>query len=281
MSATFYFKCKGVRNMDVFGKYYTFNGISSSKYNVMLCSFESSYLDRETGLNYETNRTDITVNKPTVQVYNKKYSDVLQFDITLIRNNQEEFSAAERREIVSWMTSPDSPTLFTITDCEDDGVKYHENIEYFCVCVGCSEKFVNGVVGLVFSMECNAPYGFSPIETTNFISTTSTTVTINNTSDELNQYYYPIITVRATGNGTVKFTNNQFPDESMEIQMVTGQSLTIDNMLGNIVDESDLFDYSTDTNLVWLKLKHGENKITITGNATGSIKCRYVRKVGI
>ena len=67
----------------------------------------------------------------------------------------------------------------------------------------------------------------------------------------------------------------------MEIQMVTGQSLTIDNQLGNIVDESDLFDYSTDTNLIWLKLKHGENKITIAGNATGSIKCRYVRKVGI
>ena len=146
--------------MDVFGKYYTFNGISSSKYNVMLCSFESSYLDRETGLNYETNRTDITVNKPTVQVYNKKYSDVLQFDITLIRNNQEEFSAAERREIVSWMTSPDFPTLFTITDCEDDDVKYHENIEYFCVCVGCSEKFVNGVVGLVFTNRNNEFYQY-------------------------------------------------------------------------------------------------------------------------
>ena len=63
--------------------------------------------------------------------------------------------------------------------------------------------------------------------------------------------------------------------------MLKDQKLIVDNKYGKITDELNQFDFSKDTNLVWLKLAPGLNKITVTGNAKGIVKCRYIRKVGI
>ena len=67
----------------------------------------------------------------------------------------------------------------------------------------------------------------------------------------------------------------------MELSVKNGQTLIIDNNACDITDNLGLFSYGTDTNLKWISLVSGNNVLTITGNATGEIKCRYPRKVGI
>ena len=39
--------------MNVFGKYFEYDGVSSDIYNVILCSFEEVGNTRETGINYD------------------------------------------------------------------------------------------------------------------------------------------------------------------------------------------------------------------------------------
>lgn len=268
--------------MNVHGRNFTYDGKNSADYGVILCTFETRNSLKETNITYKINRSDFTPYKSVSNIYSKSYEDVLTFDVGICKCNGAKFSPDERREIVAWMTSPNSPALFTITDftTSDFSDNYHEDIEYFCNAVAYQE-FVptEAVRGLLFSMECNTSYGFSPEEKTPFSE--NSTIIIFNSSDELQQDYYPIIELTGTANGIVKIKNDQFPNDVMELSVMNNQTLLIDNQYGIITDESGKFDFSKDTNLTWLRLAPGMNKIQISGNAKGFFRCRYIRKVGI
>lgn len=266
--------------MNVYGKSFTYSGRNSNDFGVVLCSFETSDTMRDTAIDYTVNKSELTPNRSIANYYNHKFSDVMQFSVGVCKCQGDPFTEAERREIVGWLTSSKGYQLFHVQDFP--GNDYHQNIDYFATCVGYKEFTPNGAInGMSFDFECNAPYGFSPEEVTNFDITTTGTVTINNTSDEWNEDYYPILELEGKSTGTVNITNNVYPDTIMELKIKNGQRLLIDNQDGDITDNVGIFDYSTDTNLKWLRLKHGENVITISGNVKGCIKCRYIRKVGI
>lgn len=268
--------------MNVFGKLFEFDGVSSDKYGVMLCSFETSNNTKETAISYNLNIGDITPNRPVANYYNKQYKQPLEFKITLskICNENKRFSIEEQRKIIRWITSPVNFRKFKI--CDYNGNMYHYAIEYYCICIDYQEVIINdNLVGMIFSFQCNAPYGFYKEDITKFISTTSTSIIINNYSDEREMVYYPKIEVTGISTGDITICNNAIPDKIMELSLHNGQTLCIDNELCDITDNTNQFKYSTDTNLVWIGLLPGKNEITITGSAQGQFVCRYPRKVGI
>lgn len=270
--------------MNVVAKGFTFNGISSSQYDIAMCTINSTKNSNDSLMTWDINKSEITPHRHSPNYYCKRPSDVLKFDITLVKCNGESFSSSERREIVNWLTSPRTYSLLTIEDF-DNSNKYHDNIEYFAIVTGYSEFTpMNNVYGMTFNFECNSMYGYSPLLTTPFTSTTSqnAVIYIDNTSDEEQTDYYPIISLQGTSSGEVTLTNNIYPYEVMMLQVKNGQDLLIDCERGDIKDlNTHLFDYETDTNLIWLKLANGLNTITITGDCTGEFQCRYIRKVGI
>ena len=67
----------------------------------------------------------------------------------------------------------------------------------------------------------------------------------------------------------------------MILKVLQRQKLTIDNAAGTIVDNMNMFRFEDDFNLTWIHLRHGENKISITGNVSGTIQCSFIRKRGI
>ena len=270
--------------MDVFGKSLEFDGVSSEDDNIMLCTLDTPDHNRTSAISYDILSGDITPNRPIPNLYNKKYNKVLEFKITVCKKCviKDRFTTAEQQELIRWFTSPFDFRKFKIIDFEDSD--YHTGIDYFCICNDYGETVINdSICAMFFQFQCNAPYAFLEEESTSFISssTTPTTFTINNKSDELEDDYYPVIEVKGTSTGTVTIKNNSYPDEIMELSVKTGQTLYIDNDESDITDDKDLFDYSTDTNLCWIRLKSGNNVITVTGDCTGNIKCRYPRKVGI
>ena len=241
--------------MIVCGKNFTFNGVNSNIFDFVVCEFDTPELIVDTAISSVLNKTELTPFKSTVNVYNRSYEDVLKFTIAICKPYGEAFREAERREIVGWITSPKYPVLFTVEDELDSD--YHNNIEYFCQCTSYSEFRPNGnICGLIFKMECNAPYGYSPEEVTNFDITTTGTVTINNTSDEWNEDYYPVMEIEGKATETITITNAAYPETIMELKIKNGQRLLIDNQDGDITDNVGIFDYSTDTNLKWLRLKY-------------------------
>lgn len=264
--------------MDAFGKTFTYDGKSLTDFDAIMCSFDSQDTMRDV-LSYTVNKGEITPDRPTPNAYNKAYVDVLTFGVGICKCYGEEFSETERNQIVRWITAPLPYRKFVIQDSEE--FPYHGDTEYFVTCTSYKNYIPNSAVrGMYFEFECNAPYGFSPEESTSF-SSSNPTVTINNQSDETFEDYYPTIELTGNTTGEVTITNSKFPSEVMRLQVRQTQKLTIDCKMGNITDNMDLFDYATDTNLVWLRLSPGENTITVTGNAAGKIKCRYPRKVGI
>lgn len=267
--------------MSVFGKSFNFNNQSSTDYSIILVSFEAPGATRENGLNKTILKGEITPYRPVPNYYTDKYSDVLKFSISVVKADREPFTQDEYRKLVSWMTNVSGYAPFFIEDNDSD---YHTDIDYFVRCVGCTDFVATGdVSGMTIQMECNAPYGFSKEQHTAFTADSdhNAVITINNTSDDLNDDYYPIIEVMGTASGKLQFINANYDDEIFTLQIKNGQKLIIDNQMGTIEDSLDLFDFETDTNLNWLHLKPGNNQITIIGNASGTIKCRYCRKVGI
>lgn len=268
--------------MNVFGKSFTYDGISSETYGLMLCTINSQQISKDSVMSWTINKGEINPHRHKPNYYNRKPSDVLKFDMTVIKRDGSNITAAERSEIIRWMTSPLSHVLLTIEDYEDD-CHYHQDILYYCIVTNYSESVPTGdVTGMTFSFECDSPYGYTSIETTLFASDAMTTITLHNTSDEMYMDYYPTICLKGTGTGEVTITNENYPDEVMILQVKNGQELLIDCNLGDISDLNvGSFDYETDTNLVWLKLSYGENPITITGACEGEFRCQYIRKAGI
>ena len=265
--------------MNVFGKSFEYNGQSSTDYNVQLCTFDSSDENRETAISYSLLTGDITPNRHIPNFYAKKYNEPLEFSISLLKGCGENrpFTTQEQKEIIRWLTSPKEHKLFKVVDY--DGEDYHTDIEYFCLCTSYNEVVINGLTGMEFTFKCNAPFGFYPEQITEFTAPVS--IDVENHSDELFEDYYPVIELECNKTGEVTFTNSSFESDVMTLQCVAGQTLYIDCQLGDITDNLDLFDYSTDTNLIWLKLAHGINTINITGDVAGKIRCRYMRKAGI
>lgn len=268
--------------MNVFGKSFEYDGVSSSDYNVMLCSLEYS-TDRTTGISYNILSGDISPNRPIRNYYNKSYKEPLQFEISICKdvceNNGTYFTSEEQKSIVRWLTSPLDYRELKIEDYDDDS--YHKGICYYCLCLEYKETVINNIVCLSFTFQCNAPYAFYEEQVTSFESTESTTIQILNYSDELELYYYPIVEIIPSETGEISIVNDNFPTETMVLNVRNGQKLLIDNDMCDISDEMGLFNYNTDTNLQWIKLASGNNTIIITGKATGKIRCLYPRKVGI
>lgn len=266
--------------MNLYAKSFTYDGICSSDYDVILVSFESSNeTNRETGITYQTQRSDATFNRDFINYYGRKFGDPLKFTVSLVKESGEAFSDKEYTDIVSWITSPKVPTLFTVEDY--DGDTYHNGLEYFAVCTSFNECKMADVVGLTFQFECDRSYPITSEQTYSF--TAPCTITINNTSEDLYSDCYPIIYVESSefGEQTIQIKNENYPNDAMTLKVKGGQKLTIDNQSGDITDNLGLFNYATDTNLTWIHLKRGENKINITGKTTGEFRCRYVRKRGI
>lgn len=265
----------GGENIDLIAKSFTYNGRSlDSKY--ALGSFDTNDILKETSIKYNTNKTAITPFRSRVGLYSTQFADVLTFEVTILKCNNELLTETEIVDLVDWLT-PMVYHDFIVVDFPES--TYHKNIIYHAVSLGYDEYIAQGgIVALKFYFECDAPYGFAPEVTYEF--TGGVPITIDNKKDDYMDTY-PVIHMTCGSREEVSFRNNQYPEEVMKLQVKSGQVLTIDTQLGIIEDTLDIFDFGKDTNLVWLHLAKGTNIITITGNVTGTITYQNLRKRGI
>lgn len=268
---------KGGEIMNLMAESFTFNGVSLPK-GYVLCAFESVDTIHETSIKLNTNKSKITPFRPQASLYNVQYKDVIAFSVSLMKCNSEKISDNEYISLTEWLLSPVTYCSFTVIDYPE--ITYHQNVIYNAICVGYDEFVVNGnVYGLTFSFECDSPYGYSPEQSYDF--TGNTPFMINNKTEELSEDIYPEIELHCNSTEGVAIKNNSYPEEMMTLKVLEGQTLTIDNKHGLIKDNLDMFNFGTDTNLMWIHLAPGINSITVFGDVTGTIKYRYVRKRGI
>lgn len=270
--------------MNVYGESFTFDTFNSKTYNLALCSMDSTDTIKESIFTWTVNKGEINPNRHRPNYYNIKPSDVLSFDITVIKCDGTSFSPSERRDIIQKMTSPLSHSLLRIKDFSD-GYQYHADIYFRAIVIGYSEIVpVGDISGMKFTFECDSPYGYIDYELiqTNTDNADIFSFDIQNDSDDLYRDYYPTFRLKAASTGLVTITNLNYPDEVMRLNVHNGQELLIDCEQGDIQDLNvDLFNYETDTNLVWIHLSHGMNTIEVSGLDEIIVKCTFNRKVGI
>lgn len=94
--------------MDVFGKSFEFDGVSSEDYNIMLCTLDKPDNNRTSAISYDILSGDIAPNRPIPNLYNKKYNKVLEFKITICKKCmfKDRFTTTEQQELIRWFTSP-------------------------------------------------------------------------------------------------------------------------------------------------------------------------------
>ena len=113
-------------------------------------------------------------------------------------------------------------------------------------------------------------------------------IIINNTSDDINGYIYPIIIIDPHSTGTVTLQNNSdiSSNNILTINVLESDVITIDcrlctfSSLSGVISLSDL-GFQDVGNVYIPKFKYGENNITLSGDADFTFKWREPRKVGI
>lgn len=164
------------------------------------------------GLQREMEQGSTNTYRVEANYYGDRWSDVLQFEIHLMKNpcvynNQDElkFTKNEIRQITRWLTSPHKPQWIKFEykeDVDNDVTNYKcwfSNIETWVV--------GENVYGLKLFVSCTTPFGYTDdIESTYTIGSYSNVIVENN-SDELESYCYPKVIIEPKANTGIYICN--------------------------------------------------------------------------
>ena len=210
--------------MAIFGSSFTYNEKSSDDYGVILCATEA--VDSiPMGLTREGLKGEITSRRPVANWYNTKYSDVLTFDVTITKPENRAFSREEVRDINAWLTGPRTPTLLFFED------EAFDPINFYGVFTDVNNVYGSGILMLKYTFTSNSPYGWSnefqyiynnledkklSVEQGSVTGSGKDLVvavqnngyfSIENSTDELNDFVYPLIAINAYPGHKVSIEN--------------------------------------------------------------------------
>ena len=259
---------------------FSYDGRHSSEFDLVVAGFKVS--DPTLNLKRSTQASTMNKYRSKVNVYGINYDSVLTIEFQMMRDvckyqSQEElkFSRTELRKITSWLTSPTSPRIFHMfsEEPEYDYFGLFTNVEI-------DDDFI-----LNFTFECTTPYALSQEQT----FTIEQEDTINNLSDELEGYVYPVITITPTIYGDHSITIKNVSDDNRaitlnnmklgEVVTMDCQKLTIKNSYGSLLSFDEL-DIEGLNYIYWPRLIAGENQIQVSNGAILEFKFRYPVKVG-
>ena len=274
--------------MAIFGSSFTYNEKSSDDYVVILCATEA--VDSiPMGLTREGLKGEITSRRPVANWYNTKYSDVLTFDVTITKPENRAFSREEVRDINAWLTGPRTPTLLFFED------EAFDPINFYGVFTDVNNVYGSGILMLKYTFTSNSPYGWSnefqyiynnledkklSVEQGSVTGSGKDLVvavqnngyfSIENSTDELNDFVYPLIAINAYPGHKVSIENiNNNTKEKVPLTL-SDLGFSSENLTN--IDNGSL-------GLYWPRLIPGNNKFDIAGECNVAMTFRCPRKVG-
>lgn len=234
----------------------TFNNKSNEDFNLIcdLC-FEggdngetSSFLSRKAV-------TTETYNGAFRRSYAMKYDEVLAPQFTLMKKDFEDFTFAEQRAVLAWLTSKHTASYIDIYMTDDDVAK---GSPAYCLLGGITEIETyklgnNRTVGIMFTFESLHPYALSPLKIIypDKINGTKTYI-LNCESDEVEAMVYPKITIKQDSSLEISTGSEGAPSSADLIknaiyQNTAGENYFIYNFLGGTSVKID--DYLTSSNV--------------------------------
>lgn len=290
--------------MAIFGQSFTYNGISSDDYGIILCAVTQPD-SMPMGLKREVIKGEITSNRPVANWYNAKYSDTLSFEITITKPEDRAFSREEVRDINAWLTGPRTPTLLFFED------EAFDPINYYGIFTDVTDTYGNGIIMLTYTFTADSPYGWSnerEFKCTSSSASSTTKFEIINDTDEFTDFVYPLFEIKSTPGTKITIENTSeisadlkscvfsftFPtklDSTLPIYIDSkrhrfyyknnlGSKIILSlSDLGFTTDQLDNFN-SGSLAMYWIRLIPGTNILNVTGKCDIATTFRCPRKVG-
>ena len=255
-------------------------------------------IDNTFGLNREIVVGNINTIRNKPNHYGVKYTNTLPLKYLIMKdpctnNSQGKLTIKENelREIQRWLTSPKTPKCFTLNK-DDNNVR-----EYYGVFTEVEPYEYGDLYGITVTFTCNAPYGFDKNIVTTSCETTID-LAIDNPTDELCEYIYPIIKITPNQCTTFSIQNKSDNNNIMtfnfdsiynEIEIdCDNQRIIADGILLNLDEVGwsvyEITDYNNVNsgifNLYWLRFVPNVNELTISGNGDFIIEYKTPVKVG-
>lgn len=249
----------------------------------MLASFDE--IDEyASGMERDIQRGDMNRYRFKPNHFGTVYSNVLEFDVTFIKDicngSDLAFTRTEYRAIVDWLTEPEYPSLYHMTDYDEEWADEEE--DYFGVFSNIQNHAFGEVIGITATFSCDSPFAWSHEKTLTFEGIDAQEFTV----DADIEYTYPKIEIipHATDDITIK---NRTEEREITLTplaindkiVIDCEKYTITDYLGRNIYLSELGIYDPSF-LYWPRLLKGANRIDTEGDATITFTYREARKVG-
>lgn len=279
--------------MSVFCTEFIYDGISSREYDIIICSFDGGQSGEMTiGNNIEFT----TFKSPNSNRWMKTgalYNEQLTFSFHICKNpcnniyKDKFFTERELSFLIRWLVRKDYKWLQFIQEG-------YENIFYNCQINAQRYMFAGKCYGLTLTVTCDAPFGWSQNMNTTISSSTSKTVYLYDSSDEIGEIY-PSVDIYIKENNQNISIENYLTGSNLTISnCVPGEHITMNEMkikssecLKNN-DDNYIGNHTTifnDFNYKWFTLgntfDNRENEIKVTGNCDVILNWRVPRKAVI
>lgn len=246
---------------------FTYNGISSSTYNMYLIRNDNNYIQIPFGVK-RTVITEKAINNPKPYFFGVN-EEVLKFRVKI--GFEGEWTDDIRKDVANWLFQ-DEYKPFISPDNTD--------IIYYCMPVGDASLYLTylsqGYVELEF--ECNSPYAYSPVQEQIFdlsAIAVPTQITLSNNSN-IAKYYYPEIEIVKIETGDVSLKN--ISNNNIEFKFTglqNNETVYVDNDRKRIITSLiGVYRYSA-FNKNWLMLVSGENTIEVTGKCRITVRSQF------
>lgn len=253
---------------------FTFAGESSEMYGLMLYDFgDKGQSDVPFG-----NKASIVETRTNSRIqpihFGVKYHETpLQFK--LVFGSEHELDRYDMETISLWLTGHQDYQWLTIHQPDLEGVQFR------CLITELT-PLTHGWLPYAFeaTVLCDCPYAYGlPFERQYTISDTTDILVRNESS--VREFIKPTITfVPAVGTTTLSIINHDDGDREFRIDDIHSSSVIEANNLSGILLEKEYgYNLYRGFNLNFFRLVHGDNNLTVTGNGTLTISCRFLHNV--
>ena len=264
---------------------FKFNGRVCDEFGIIATKIE----DVTSGMSREIIKGSKTKYRAVSHHWGTKYNEDLAFNLHIMKDicntkqTDMRFTSSDIRAINAWLTSPQYPQSFKIFNDY-----YEEDIEYFAIINEITVDDDGYVYELIFSVECNAPFGWSPEYKHEITSTSASlkTLNIHNTSDEYESYVYPKIEIMPTAHGTITITSVT-DERTLSFSALKNNKIIIDSEKRKFLDSTGVLLTFEDIGIedvdqiYFPKLHYGKNELQFKGDAEIVLTYKEPRKVGV
>ena len=253
---------------------FTFDGESSYMHGLMLCGFGGSK-QNNVSFGNEANIIESKTNKRIQPIHlGVNYNNTpLQFK--LIFGAERALDRYELEDIGMWLTGHQNYKWLTIDQPD------LSNVAFRCIITKLTPLQYGGYpAAFEATVRCDCPYAYSyPFEMSYTIRNVTNILFRNESS--IHEYFKPIITFQPTSQSNLSIVNNDDNDREflIDYSMTNSMFVSVDNVNGIILETNhgtNLYPYF---NMNFLRLVHGDNHLTVTGNGLLKISGRFLYNV--